>query len=150
MDDCTAHSVRNVFIHLRHLLGCEYGRLFPLILTDNGSEFSDPRAIEVDEEGEFLSRIFYCDPKQSQQKGAAEVNHEMIRRIIPKGVSMDRYCQQHICLMMNHINSYGRSVLNEHAPFHIFELIFGTDIAKKLGAELVQADKIILRPALLK
>ena len=39
--------VTEVFIHLKKLLGdFEFSRLFEVILTDNGTEFSDPESIE--------------------------------------------------------------------------------------------------------
>lgn len=43
--------------------GCE------LILTDNGTEFSNPLALEFNKEGIERTRIFYCNPKASYQKG---------------------------------------------------------------------------------
>jgi len=47
-----------------------------------------------------------------QQKGGCEVTHEMIRRVLPKGVSFDHLMQIDISIMMNHINSYTRKKLN--------------------------------------
>ena len=84
-------SVAEVFDSLRKLLGKDmFARLFPVLLTDNGSEFSDPLQIETDSDsGLQLCRLFYCDPRQSQQKGSCENNHEFIRRVIPKGKSMN-------------------------------------------------------------
>ena len=154
MDDCTADSVKNAFAELRRTLGTElYSRLFPVLLGDRGSEFTDPRSIEIDEEGELLSRVYYCDPQQSQQKGALEKNHEFIRYVSPKGKSLDPYIQEDISLMMNHINSYSRPELRDRTPYHMFEFLYGEDgreALNKLGAILVQPDKIILRPWLIK
>ena len=150
MDDCTANAVSKVFMRLRQELGTDlFSSIFQIILTDNGSEFSDPKSIEFDETGEGVTRIFYCDPGQSQQKGAAENNHEMIRRVLPKGVSFNHLNQHDITLMMNHINSYGRKSLHDRTPYGVFEFIFGGGTLKKLGAELVLPDNVILRPALL-
>ena len=73
IDGLTAFYVAQAFIWLRRTLGFDlYGKLFALILTDRGSEFSSPKAIEFDEDGEGRTRFFYCDPQQSQQKGSAE------------------------------------------------------------------------------
>lgn len=88
-----------------------FQELFPVILTDNGSEFTNPLAIEFDKGGNRRTYIFYCDPSAPHQKGAAENNHEFIRRVVPKGNSFNTYCQEDILLMMNNINSYGRKVL---------------------------------------
>ena len=147
----TAKSVANVFRSLRSVLGNKlFAALFTVILTDNGSEFSDPRAIECDEEGELLSRVYYCDPRMSQQKGAIENNHILLRYILPKGTSFEDLTQVDVSLIMNHINSYGRKALNDCSPHFVFECVFGVGALKKIGAELVPPDNITLRPSLLK
>lgn len=67
-----------------------FSRLFPVILTDNGSEFSNPKAIERRNTVPCKrTNVFYCDPSAPYQKAACEVNHELIRRILPKGSSFD-------------------------------------------------------------
>lgn len=58
--------------------------LFPVLLADNGSEFSNPSAIELDAQGNSRTKMFYCNASAPYQKGSCENNHEMIRRIIPK------------------------------------------------------------------
>ena len=101
-----------------------YTRLFPVLVTDNGGEFSDPRPIEMDSRsGEILSQIFYCDPGQSQQKGACENNHELIRRVIPKGKSMN--------------------------PYTLFSFMYGTDILDKLNIRRIEPSEVVLKPSLL-
>lgn len=86
----TARTMTEVFCELRERLGDSlYRKLFPVILTDNGSEFSNSKAIEYDEKGLSVSRVFYCDAGRPYQKGLIEVNHELIRRILPQGSSFD-------------------------------------------------------------
>ena len=85
-----------------------FHRYFAVILTDNGSEFSNPYDIENNGPDVLKSHVFYCDPKQSQQKGKIEVTHEYIRKYIPKGISFNNYNQDDIDLMINHINSTPR------------------------------------------
>lgn len=110
----TSQSVIDVFNGLDKVLGNElFSELFPYILTDNGSEFSNPRAIEYREHPEpgasyHRTNIYYCDAGCPYQKGACEVNHELIRRIIPKETSIDDLTQTDVFKMMNHINSYKR------------------------------------------
>ncbi len=86
----------------------------PVILTDNGSEFSNPRCIENGPDGKGFqrTRIYYCNPSAPYQKAEIEVGHEFIRRILPKGRSFDELTQADVELMMNHINSYRRKKLN--------------------------------------
>ncbi len=73
--------VTQTFEILKTLLGeITFSRLFEVILTDNGTEFSDPESIEISTKtGERLSFVFYCDPNCSWQKGCIEKNHEYIR-----------------------------------------------------------------------
>ena len=106
-DRNSARSVTEVFEWLYETLGHEqYCRLFPIILTDRGSEFTDPVSIECTKFGEIRSRVFYCDPQRSDQKGGCEVTHEFIRRVLPKGTSFDHLQQSDILRMMSHITSF--------------------------------------------
>ena len=78
-------SVIAVFEHLYDLLGHDdFSKIFRVCLTDNGTEFSNPTAIEYNNQGERRTRIFYCDPSAPFQKGSSERNHEFIRMFIPK------------------------------------------------------------------
>jgi IS30 family transposase len=124
--------------------------LFPLLLGDNGSEFSNPLAIEFDGQENQRTRVFYCDPSAPYQKGAAENNHELIRRVIPKGTSMDNFTQDDITKMMNHINCYPRRNLGNKTPYEIFATLYGENLLKKLGISFISPDEVTLRPSLLK
>lgn len=151
-DANTSKSVTDVFSYLYELLGDRtFKNLFPVIITDNGSEFSNPKAIE---EPDMLSglktRIFYCDAGKPYQKGAIEVNHELIRRILPKGVSFDQLTQEDIDLMMNHINSYKRKRLNDRSPYETFSFYHGEEVLENLRCKPVPAGDILLKPSLLK
>ena len=147
----TAASVVAIIGELYNLLGeGTFTSMFSVILTDNGSEFSDPSSIEFDENGIMRTRIFYCNPSSPYQKGAVENNHEFIRRVLPKGRSFDDLTQDDIDLMMNHINSYKRENLAWKSPYEIFEFLYGRDVLDKLGAKLIPANDITLLPSLLK
>lgn len=111
----TSKSVIDIYDELYHRLGGQdFRKLFPVILTDNGSEFSNPRCIENGPDGKGFqrTRIYYCNPSAPYQKAEIEVGHEFIRRILPKGRSFDELTQADVELMMNHINSYRRKKLN--------------------------------------
>jgi len=146
-----SQSVINIFNRLYLELRPDvYLDLFQLLLGDNGSEFSNPKAIEFDGQENRRSRLYYCDPSAPYQKGAAENNHEFIRRVIPKGKSMDNFTQDDIDLMMNHINSYGRKKLGDKSPYEAFEFIYGKEILNKFGCKMISPNDIILQPSLLK
>lgn len=124
--------------------------LFPVLLADNGSEFSNPTAIESDMQGNPRTKMFYCNPSAPYQKGSCENNHEMIRRIIPKGEDIGQYTQEQIDLMMSHINSYARKKLGNKSPYEIFEFQYGKELLDIFHLQKIPADEIILSPELLK
>ena len=151
-DANTSASVIRIFNLLDDVLGIKgFDELFPVILTDNGSEFSNPKAIETrDRIPCNRTNVFYCDPSKPYQKGSCEVNHELIRRVLPKGSSFDNLTQEDVFLMMDHINSYKRKKLNNRSPYDAFSFLYGEDLLKKLGCSPVASEDIILKPKLLK
>lgn len=124
--------------------------LFPILLADNGSEFSNPAAMELDTQGNERTRVFYCNPSAPYQKANCENNHELIRRIIPKGTDIGQYTQEQIDLMMSHINSYSRKKLGNKSPYEVFEFQYGHEILDIFHLQKIPADEIILSPELLK
>ena len=147
-----AQSVIDIFNSLQNILGIDkFKELFILILTDNGSEFSNPTEIEFDlTTGEKRTQIFYCHPSSPNEKGSCEVNHELIRRILPKGTSFDNLNQDDINLMMSHINSYKRKKLNNVSPLTLFNTIYGSDTTDKLEIREINSNDINLTSNLLK
>lgn len=150
-DRNTSQSVIDIFNQLYLLLGAQTFRImFPVLLTDNGSEFSNPAALELDSHGIRRTTVFYCDPCASYQKPNVELNHEFIRKILPQRSSFDHLTQDDINLIMSHINSYSRAKLNDRSPFETFTFLYGTGILDKLGLRIIPANEIILKPLLLK
>lgn len=151
LNNKTQQEVLNVFNSLENKLGSEvFEKIFPVILTDNGTEFSAPQSLEVNDEGVSRTKIFFCDPLASYQKGMLERNHEFIRYVIPKGVSMDNLHQSDIDLMLSHINSLARESLNWQSPYKLAELFLGKNVLKKLNIAKVPANNVQLNTKLLK
>lgn len=147
-----AQSVIDVFNYLQSILGIDrFKELFVVILTDNGSEFSNPTEIEFDSEtGEKRTQIFYCHPSHPEEKGSCEVNHELIRRIVEKGKSFDSFNQEDINSMMSHINSYKRKKLNNLSPLELFSTIYGKETVDKLGLKYIEPNDVNISSKLLK
>lgn len=151
LNDKTSNSVLKAFNWIESILGNYlFEKTFPVILTDNGSEFSNPLSLEFNEEGIGRTRIFFCNPGASYQKGAIEKNHEFIRYVLPKGTSMDNLTQKDIDLMINHINSLTRASLNNATPYDLAQILLDKNVLKKLNLEKVPANKIQLNTKLLK
>ncbi len=153
MPDCKAESVIAVFDYLESGLGTErFQRLFSIILTDNGSEFKRVEELEKSLDNySTRTRLFYCDPMASWQKGKLEKNHEYIRYVIPKSTSLNAYTQDDITLLVNHINSTKRPGLEDLAPY---ELVVSDDedmhaLASLLDLKAIPADEVNLTKSLL-
>lgn len=147
----SSNEVLKTFNLIEFCLGNElFEKTFPIILTDNGTEFSNPLSLEFNDEGIGRTRIFYCNPRASYQKGMLEKNHEFIRYVIPKGVSMNYLLQRDIDKMINHINSLARESLNWSAPYDLAKLLNGKEVLKKLNLTKVPANEIQLNTKLLK
>lgn len=150
-DHNTSQSVIDIINRLFNELGAEiFHQLFPVILTDNGSEFSNPLAIEFDQNNQRRTNLFYCDPGHPEQKGGIEKNHVEVRLIVPKGTSFDSLTDEDALLITNHINAKSRKKLNSRCPSELFSLIYGDNIFKKLHLSLIKPNDVCLTPRLLK
>ena len=126
-------QVIKVFDYLTEKLGIKvFQELFPVLLTDNGVEFQFPERLECDKNGEIRTKIFYCNPNSSWQKGRIEKNHEYIRYVIPKSQSLDHYKQRDACVLMNHINSEARDSLNGCTPFRLSKMLLNNRLHRLL------------------
>ncbi len=129
-----------------------FKEMFPVILTDNGQEFTDITGMERScfNENEKRTKIFFCEPNRSDEKGACENNHKLIRTVIPKGTSLEPYVQSDITLMMNHVNSYRRKKQFGRCAYDSAMEIMPEDFFVLLGLEKIPDTEVILAPALLR
>lgn len=136
---------------LEKMLGMEdFTRLFPVILTDRGTEFNNPDDIEKNMMGIRRTRVFYCDPLASYQKGAVESIHRILRYIFPKGKSLDPITQIKLERAISHINSYRIRSNQFKTSFELTSLLFGADVLHKLKIEAIDPDSIHLTPHLVR
>ena len=138
LEEKTAGRVADALEGVRAILGADgMGRVFRAVLTDNGAEFSDEGAIAaLIGEGPGETRLFYCDPGRSDQKGACERNHVEIRKLLPKGagIRFDRLAPADLALAMSHVNSEPRGALGFATPARAFRAMLGEDAAALLDA----------------
>lgn len=127
-------------------------RVFRLVATDNGSEFSDEAAIAAllgERAGE--TRLYYCDPARADQKGGCEKNHVEIRKLLPKGrgIRFDRLTRADAALVMSQVNSEPRGKLGFASPSAVLAAVFGDDaraLMDAFGIEALGRDEIDLTP----
>ena len=143
LDNKTALEVTKHLYDIKntlHQADRDFFQLFPVILTDNGGEFARVDDIEMDVRGE--SKLFFCDPNRSDQKGRIEKNHTLIRDILPKGTSFDNLTQEDINLVCSHVNSVKRAALNGKSAYELFTFTYGEEISKLLGISKIPAEDV--------
>lgn len=141
---------------LESILGKElFSREVQVIKTDRGGEFSDAEGIEKKENGIGRTRVFYCDPMASAQKGSLENNHKEIRYICPKETDLKALgldSQDKANLMVSHINSQPKEKLKGKSPLEMMEFM-NPELYRRFsefGIQKIENDSIILKPYLLK
>jgi len=150
LDQCTQSCVINAFDKIYDDVGANiFSSSFNICITDNGSEFLDSKSIEYDRDGKKRTKVFYCDPMASHQKGQLEKNHEYIRYVLPKGSSFDYLTQEKVTLLTNHINSVSRKSLNDKTPFELAELLLNKRLLDGLSLEKIDANDIYLKEELI-
>jgi len=126
-----------------------------IIKTDRGSEFCDAEGFEKEENESRRTRIFYCDPMASGQKGSLENNHKEIRYICPKENDLKDLglnSQEKANLIVSHINSQSKEHLKGKSPLEVMEFMNPAlyQKFKDFGIERINKDNIVLKPYLLK
>ena len=113
---------------IERVLGAKtFNKLFPVILTDNGSEFSNPKEIEYrDAVPSLRTKVFYCDSYRSCQKGNVENMNKQLRKYFPKGKSIDYLTDEDVVSINNIIISQKVMSLGGSSPKEVFESIYGS------------------------
>ena len=132
-----------------------FTEIMPILLCDNGSEFSNPTALEFDAQGNRRTHVFYCDSQAPHQRPDSERNHSFIRDFSPKGKSMDHLSQRDVQQMMDNINSYSRSIVlknatNVKSAYDMFSFYYGENVLNVLGCKKIPSDDVTLNNSIWK
>lgn len=139
----TASEVKRVVTDLQEVLGPEaFNHLFPVLLTDRGSEFTDPQAIEG--KTKQWTQVFFCDAQKPQQKPHVENGHVLLREKLPKGSSFDGLTQEDIRVILSHVNSVKRKGKNDKSSIEIFRFVHGQAILDLFGVREIEPDAVDL------
>lgn len=155
-EEKTAKSMVEGVDLLEKILGKDlFSEEVAIIKTDRGSEFCDAEGFEKEENESRRTRIFYCDPMASGQKGSLENNHKEIRYICPKENDLNDLglnSQEKANLIVSHINSQSKEHLKGKSPLEVMEFMNPAlyQKFKDFGIERINKDNIVLKPYLLK
>ena len=155
-EEKTAKSMVEGVDLLEKILGEDlFSEEVAIIKTDRGNEFCDAEGFEKEEDESRRTRIFYCDPMASGQKGSLENNHKEIRYICPKENDLKDLglnSQEKANLIVSHINSQSKEHLKGKSPLEVMEFMNPAlyQKVKDFGIERINKDNIVLKPYLLK
>ena len=153
LDNKTAAEAASKISQLKTKLaafGFTFGNIIPVILTDNGGEFSNVPAFENDETGNKETHMFFCDANASYEKPHIEKNHTLFRDIVPSGSSFDNFTQETVNMIFSHVNAVKRKQFNGKSAYDMFTFTYSVELAQILGISFIPADKVIQSPKLLR
>ena len=111
--------------------------------------------METAEDGTRRTRVFYCDPMQSGQKGTLENKHVELRYVLPKGTDLRNLGlrgQSDLNLVVSHVNSAPVEKLGGKSPLDVADFMYH-DLYERLsafGIQKIEKDRVVLKPYLLK
>ena len=99
-----------------------FSEVFKTITVDNGTEFSDCKGIEssILTEGK-RTKVYYCHPYSSYERGSNENQNRLVRRKIPKGTNFDDKTIEEIQEVEDWINNYPREIFGWRTAAEMFQ-----------------------------
>lgn len=96
--------------------------VFKTITVDNGTEFSDCAGMEksVLSDGS-RTKIYYCHPYSSYERGSNENQNRLIRRKVPKGENFDDRTEEDIQTVEDWVNNYPRKIFGYKSAQAVFD-----------------------------
>lgn len=93
-----------------------FSKIFKTITADNGSEFE-----RLSELKKYGTDVFFAHPYSSWERGQNERHNRLLRRYIPKGISIDKYSAEQILSFADEMNALPRKQLGYCTPEELFE-----------------------------
>lgn len=123
-----------------------FKKLFPAIFTDRDTLFDDFPSLEFGKGGELRTRIFFCDPGESNQKPNVENYNAQLRPIFPKHAILNEYSQQELYLAASNLNSRCLSSIDDRTPADLFAEIFGKGLLGLLHQRRIPPKEVRIKP----
>lgn len=122
MKDRTTASVVKALDGPERRYGKLFSSVFRTITVDNGSEFADTEGLERScrRKGK-RTKVYYCHPYSSWERGTNEVQNKMIRRHLPKGYDFSKVTAAAVKNIEDWINNYPREILDYQCAADMFE-----------------------------
>lgn len=112
MKACSADEVRKAMNRIEKEFKSAFYSIFHTITVDNGSEFADTKSIEkaLYRVGK-RTKVYYCHPYRSCERGSNENQNRLIRYHYPKGADFDKVVKRKsVRKLQDWINTYPRKM----------------------------------------
>lgn len=112
----TVDGINEAIEELHSQFGDRFSRVFRTITTDNGSEFAAFSNTET-----LGTKVYFAHPYSAWERPVNERTNRLLRRFIPKGVSIDSYTDDQTLMFSDEINALPRKRLDYHTPEELFD-----------------------------
>lgn len=116
VDEKTTDGIAKAMEQLHEQFGEHFSDVFRTITTDNGSEFAAFSEFEA-----LGTEIYFAHPYSAWERPVNERSNRLLRRFIPKGVSMNSYTDEQILMFADEINTLPRRRLGYRTPEELFD-----------------------------
>jgi IS30 family transposase len=106
-----SETVVSMLDDLERNLGAAFPLIFRSIMVDNGGENANFAGMELSLSGGKRTKVYYCHPYRSSERGSNENQNRQIRRKIPKGTRFKEYSPEYVAEVQNWLNSKPRKIL---------------------------------------
>lgn len=114
--ECVVFALNKLEKNFREL----FPKVFKTITVDNGSEFADVDGMEKSIFGDRRTKVYYCHPYSSWERGTNENINKMVRRHYPKGTNFEKYSNKELLFLNDWINNYPRKIFGYRCSADIF------------------------------
>jgi len=121
----TCQGIADAMRVLHKRFGSKFGEVFRTITTDNGNEFAAFSEFEA-----LGTKVYFAHPYSAWERPVNERTNRLLRRYIPKGVSIHNFSDEQILMFSDEINALPRKRLGYRTPEELFDeqldLIYAT------------------------
>lgn len=147
IENATQEKIIALFDMIEEEIGLDnFRKLFPAIITDRDTLFDDFNSLEFNKNGELRTKIFFCNPGESNQKANVENYNAQLRPIFPKHAILNEYTQEELYFAASNLNSRCLSSIDDRTPIDLFTEIFGKELLSLLHLKKINEKEVKLKP----
>ena len=121
------------------------GSLFSAIITNRDTVFDDFTSLQLNSEGILRTKIFFCNPRESNKKANVENFNAQLRTVFPKHSLLDSYTQNDLYFATSNLNSRHLNSIDDKTPVDLFIEVFGMELFQSLHLKKIKGDNIRLK-----